>query len=162
MKIKCTVSVVNLIHVHIHLLKTPKRRRRAWALVGTRVILGGVPIVPQIWEHQYDKWYHVHNGSNTSGTQRVIPKCTLMMSYPAQNTSHGWQSAFLAQWPLLLPLLLTPTSEGREGLSGDVTVRSKAAGLPQSQLEARMSAGGVCWSSRPSPLPASALALMQA
>ena len=81
------------------------------------------------------------------------------MSTPAQNTSHGWQSAFLDQWPLLLPLLLT---EGRDGLSGDVTVRSKAVGLPQSQLEARMSAGRVCWSSRPSPLPASALALMQA
>ena len=49
---------------------------------------------------------------------------------------------FLSQWPL--PLLLTPTSEEREGLSGDVTVRSKVAGLPESQLQARMSAGGVC------------------
>ena len=37
-----------------------------------------------------------------------------------------------------------PASEKKSGLSGEVTVRSKAAGLPQSQLEARMSAGHVC------------------
>ena len=55
-----------------------------------------------------------------------------------------------------------PASERRDGFSGEVTERSKAAGLPQSQFEAKMSAGHVCRSSRPSPLPASALALMQA
>ena len=55
-----------------------------------------------------------------------------------------------------------PASEIKVGLSGDTTVRSKAAGLPQSQLEARISAGRVFRSSCPSPLPASALALMQA
>ena len=46
-----------------------------------------------------------------------------------------------------------PASEIKVGLSGDTTVRSKAAGLPQSQLEARMSAGRVFRSSCPSPLP---------
>ena len=40
-----------------------------------------------------------------------------------------------------------PASEIKVGLSGDTTVRSKAAGLPQSQLEARMSAGRVFRSS---------------
>eukprot|EP00731_Ephydatia_muelleri_P038426 Em0758g1a len=55
-----------------------------------------------------------------------------------------------------------PASEIKVGLSGDTTVRSKAAGLPQSHVEARMSAGRVFRSSCPSPLPASALTLMQA
>ena len=67
-----------------------------------------------------------------------------------------------AQRQPLLTLLCDPSSEIKVGLSGDTTVRSKAAGLPQSQLEARMSAGRVFRSSCPSPLPASALALMQA
>ena len=58
--------------------------------------------------------------------------------------------------------VVRPASEIKVGLSGDTTVRSKAAGLPQSELEARMSAGRVFRSSCPSPLPASALALMQA
>ena len=44
-----------------------------------------------------------------------------------------------------------PASEIKVGLSGDTTVRSKAAGLPQSPLEARMSAGRVFRSSCPSP-----------
>ena len=43
-----------------------------------------------------------------------------------------------------------PASEIKVGLSGDTTVRSKAAGLPQSQLEARISAGRVFRSSCPS------------
>ena len=55
-----------------------------------------------------------------------------------------------------------PASERRDGFSGEVTERSKAAGLPQSQFKAKKLAGHVCRSSRPSPLPTSALALMQA
>ena len=57
---------------------------------------------------------------------------------------------------------VTPASKRTEGFSGKVTVRSKAAGLPQSQSEARMSAGRVQWRSCPRPLPASTLALMSA
>ena len=45
-----------------------------------------------------------------------------------------------------------PASEIKVGLSGNTTVRSKAAGLPQSQLEARMSAGRVFRSSCPTGL----------
>ena len=37
--------------------------------------------------------------------------------------------------------VVRPASEIRVGLSGDTTVRSKAAGLPQSQLEARCQQG---------------------
>ena len=58
------------------------------------------------------------------------------------------------------PAVLRPASEIKVGLSGDTTVRSKAAGLPQSQLEARMSAGRVFRSSCPSPLPASDASMM--
>ena len=57
------------------------------------------------------------------------------------------------------PAADTHFREGREGLSGDVTVMSKTAGLPQSQQEARMSAGCACWSSHPCLLPASALGM---
>ena len=52
-----------------------------------------------------------------------------------------------------------PTSERKDGLSGEVTLQ--ACHRANYKLEARVSAGRVCWSSRPSPLPAPALALMQ-
>eukprot|EP00731_Ephydatia_muelleri_P026424 Em0018g524a len=77
-------------------------------------------------------------------------------STPTRNTWHHWSAATAAD------PAVRPASEIKVGFSGDTTVRSKAAGLPQSQLEARMSAGRVFRSSCPSPLPASALALMQA
>ena len=71
-------------------------------------------------------------------------------STPTRNTLHHWQSASLAQRQPLLTLLCDPLhAEIKVGLSGDTTVRSKAADLPQSQLEARMSAGRVFRSSYP-------------
>ena len=65
-------------------------------------------------------------------------------STPTRNTWHHWQSASLAQrQPLAADPAVRPASEIKVGLSGDTTVRSKAAGLPQSQLEARIQQG-VC------------------
>ena len=64
--------------------------------------------------------------------------CSKLHMTPTQgecmSISHGWQSSVATA---VAPALDTHFREGREGLSGDVTVRSKAAGLPQSQLEAK-------------------------
>ena len=49
-----------------------------------------------------------------------------------------------------------PVSNRTEGFSGEVMVRSKASGLPHSQLEAWMSAGGAV---EVMPLPASTFTL---
>ena len=83
-------------------------------------------------------------------------------STPTRNTCRAsLAECFLSSAATAADPAVRPASEIKVGLSGDTTVRSKAAGLPQSQLEARMSAGRVFRSSCPSPLPASALALMQ-
>ena len=50
--------------------------------------------------------------------------------------------ASLAEWFLSSAAdpAVRPASERRDGFSGEVTERSKAAGLPQSQFEAKMPA----------------------
>ena len=92
----------------------------------------------------------------------TLPQGECSQSTPAQNTLHHWQSGFLALVATAANPAMRTTSERMDGLSREVTERSKAAGLPLNQFETRMSAGRVCWSSCSSPLPASALALMQA
>ena len=85
-----------------------------------------------------------------------------MQVHPSSEHLASLAECFLSSAATAADPAVRPASERRDGFSGEVTERSKAAGLPQSQLEARMSAGRVCRRSRPSPLPASALALMQA
>ena len=85
-----------------------------------------------------------------------------MQVHPSSEYLASLAECFLSSAATAADPVVRPASERRDGFSGEVTERSKAAGLPQSQLEVRMSAGRVCRRSRPSPLPASALALMQA
>ena len=83
--------------------------------------------------------------STTSGMQ-VHPSSEHLASLP--------ECFFLSSAATAADPAVRPASERRDGFSGEVTERSKAAGLPQSQFEARMSAGRVCRRSCPSPLPA--------
>ena len=78
-----------------------------------------------------------------------------MHVYPSSEHLASLAECFLSSAATATDPAVRPAAERRDGFSGEVTERSKAAGLPQNQFEAKMSAGRVYRSSRPSPLPAS-------
>ena len=66
-----------------------------------------------------------------------------MHVHPSSEHLTSLPECFLSSAAIVADPAVRPASERKDGLSGEATVRSKAAGL---QLEARMSAGRVCWS----------------
>ena len=66
-----------------------------------------------------------------------------MHVHPSSEHLASLAECFLSSAATAADPAVRPASERRDGLSGEVTVRSKAAGLPQSQLEASVRGGSV-------------------
>ena len=62
-----------------------------------------------------------------------------MQVHPSSEHLASLAECFLSSAATAADPAVRPASERRDGFSGEVTERSKAAGLPQSQFEARMS-----------------------
>ena len=85
-----------------------------------------------------------------------------MHTHPSSKHFAPFSACFLCSATTAADPAVRPASWIREEFSGEVTERSRAAGLLQTQLETRMSAGRVFLCSLPRPLPASTLALIHA